>query len=306
MSRGDLLLRWASCYRELRTARVQAAAQRLCAPPVVMTRDDPRRVQYLRAAKRLMWNLVRIGHLEELSADRLRTVPPTLVVQGGNRFLVTGARSESLLYKLAIAAGAEVLPFASQHEGPAVWQVVDTQDAVFTAADALGFTVRRDRGADLLASLPCLIDTLAGAPSEGIPDKTERWVPDAPIRRQWLRTAADGHPPCLYRTIQKPRQWYFRPDEATPPIRLNTPERRVAAAWLLIRSKVQLEFSQEARILSVPAIGFRLPLLVDRALILASGRLPQWHSRHWCYFNIDCERSQHFARILGARMKVIT
>jgi hypothetical protein len=307
MSRGDLLLRWASCYQELRAARVQAAAERLCAPPVSMERDDPRMAPYLRAAKRLMRNLVRMGHLEELASDRFRTVPPTLVAQEGDRFLVTGARSEALREQLARTTGASVLPAAPQHEGPAVWQVVGNQDVVASAANAIGLTVTRDRGAELLASLPCLIDTLAGAPSEGIPDKTERWTPDAPIGRpRWRRTTADGHAPGLYRTVRKPHQWYLRPAEAAPTTRLNTPERRVAAAWLLLRDKVRLEYARDARVLSVPAIGFGLPLLVDRALILASGRLPEWRSRHWDYFDIDPERARHVARILGARIEVST
>jgi hypothetical protein len=221
--------------------------------------------------------------------------------------VVAGARSETLREKLDRTAGVSVLPPMPQHEGPAVWQVVGKQDALASAADALGLTVTRDRGADLLASLPCLFDTLAGAPSEGIPDKTERWTPDAPIGRpRWRRATADGHLTGLYRTVRKPHQWYLRAAEAAPATRLNTPERRVAAAWLLHRGKVRLEYARDARVLSVPAFGFGLPLLVDRALILASGRLPEWRSRHWDYFDIDPERACHVARILGAQTKVTT
>src|SRR5262249_52440663 len=123
MSRGDLLLQWVSCFLELRAARVQAAAERLCAPPVPMARDDQRRVPYLRTGKGRVRNLIRAGHMEELTKDRYRTVPPTIVSQDAGRHLVTGARSQAVLDSLAQARGLKVLPPAPQDEGPLVWHV---------------------------------------------------------------------------------------------------------------------------------------------------------------------------------------
>lgn len=307
MSGGELLLRWASCYPDLRTARLLSAAERLCAPPVTMDRDDPRMQRYLRTAKRLMRNLVRIGHLEEFTADRLRTVPPTAIVQEKDRCLILGARSEALHEKLANALGEGVLPPFPQHEGPSVWRVHSDIETVAAAARAIGMTVAHDRGADLLASLPCVFDTLPGAPVEGMPDKIERWNPDAPVGRpRWSRVTSDGHTSGLFRTLRKPHQWYLRRSDAARPVRLNTLERRVAAAWLLLRGKKRLQYSKNDRVLSVPAIGIWLPLLVDRGLILASGRLPEQRSRHWEYFDIDPVRARHAARILGTPLEVTT
>lgn len=307
MSRGDLLLRWASCYQEIRAGRVQVAAERLCAPPVEMERNDPRMAPYLRSAKRLMRNLVRIGHIEELCSTRFRMVPPTLVALESNQFVVTGARSELLRGKLTQASGISMLPPMPQHEGPAVWQMIGKYEAISSAADALGLTVTRDRGADLLASLPCLFDTLTGAPPDDISDSAERWNHYAPIGKpQWLRGTMDRNTAGIYRTVRKPHQWYMRPADAEPTIRLNTPERLVAAAWFLLKGKVSLQYAGNSRVLSVPAIGYRLPLLVDRALILASGRLPEWRSNHWDYFDINPERANQIARILGAQAKVAT
>jgi len=48
---------------------------------------------------------------------------------------------------------------------------------------------------------------------------------------------------------------------------------------------------------------FGLPLLVDRALILASGRLPLFDQQGWTYSNIDPERARQVARVAGARLE---
>lgn len=307
MSGGELLLRWASCYPELRSARLLSAAERLCAPPVAMDRDDPRMAKYLRAAKRLTRNLVRIGHLEELSTERLRTVPPTAIVQENHRCLILGARSEALQEKLVNAFGKGALARLPQREGPTVWQMNANVEALTRAAQSLGMTLAHDRGADLLASLPCVRETLRAAPGEGMPDKVERWDPDAPHGRpRWARVSSDGDTPGLFRTTRKPHQWYLRQTDAARPVRLNTFERRVAAAWLLVRGKRRLQYSINERVLSVPAIGIWLPLLLDRGLILASGRLPEQRSVQWDYFDIDSVRARHTARILGIQLKVTT
>lgn len=305
ISRGDLLLKWVSCFHELRVARVQAAAERLCAPPVPMSRDDRRIAPYRRSAQRLLRNLVRLGHLEELTAERFRTVPPTIVASEGERHFLTGARSDGLLKSLASFPGVSVLPAASQLDGPATCRVVGTAEAVVAAASELQIKVARERGRDLLASLPRLADTLTGAPSEGIPDNSERWDPDTPTRRsRWSRIKIDGHAPGLYRSIRKPHTWYIRAADGAQTTRLNTTERRVAAAWFLRRGKVRVEYASKVRELAVPAIG--LPSLVDRGLILASGRLPEWRSHSWIYFDIDPDRARQLARIVGAPIEMTT
>lgn len=305
MSPGDLLLRWVSCYRELRTARVQGAAERLCVPPVLLDRDDPRRKRYVRSARRLTRNLLRLAHVEEAGSDRLLTVPPSIVSIAAGRFLLVGARSEAIVEGLCGARGVTGMPPLPQPDGPAVQCISGTEDSVIVAAERLKLTYVRDRGGELLASLPPLSDTLTAAPQEGIPDRTERWEPDAAIGRpRWTRTRSDSHEPGVYRTLRMPHQWYLSPPHGGPPLRLDTPERRVAAAWKVL-SKKRLAYSPGRRELSVPATGFGLPLLVDRALILTSGRLPGFGARGWTYFEIDPERAHHVARIVGAPLEEV-
>jgi len=308
MNRGELLLRWVSCFHELRAARLKAAAERLCPPPVMMNRDDPRMAPFLQAAKRLTRNLMRVGHIEELTRDRYRTVPPTIVTQSAGRHFVTGARSDALLAMRANPPrGLTVEETDSSSEAPLVWHVVGNNEDVAAAAEEAGVTITRDRGGDLLASLPPLGDVLAGAPLEGIPDRIERWCPAATVgRSRWSRTVGDPHAPGLHRTVHKPHQWYFRPSPGVPTVRLDTHERRVAAAWRLLQGTMPINYASQSRVLSVPAVGFSLPLLVDRGLILAAGRLPEWQSHCWHYFEIDPERARNVARILGAPLEVTT
>lgn len=305
MSPGDLLLRWVSCFHELRLARVQAAAERLCVPPVHMDRDDPRRTQYVRSARRIARNLIRLAHVEESSPDRLLTVPPTILSLSTGRHILLGARSDSLLGDLSGAPGVTGMPPLAQPEGPVVHYLSGAEEAVVAAAERLKVTFARDRGGELLASLPRLSEILANAPQEGIPERTERWDPDAAIARsRWSRTRTGDHVPGVYRTLRKPHQWYQSPPKSGPSVRLDTPERRVAAAWAFLR-EWKLGYSPERRELSVPAVGFGLPLLVDRALILASGRLPEFGSRGWKYFEIDPDRAHHVARIVGTLLEEV-
>jgi hypothetical protein len=304
MRRGDLLLRWVSCFAEIRIARVQAAAERLCAPPVHLNRGDPCLAPYLRAARKLTRNLVRIGHVEEVSKTHFRTVPPTIVSLGDGRHLLFGARHDELRAAYAATAGITVTPAAAQQDAPAVWQLVGSEEAVAMASAKIGVNFCRDRWGEVMASLPALQDGLAGAPAEAIPRSVELWNPRA-IRFGvlWRRTTSSVDT-GIYRTVSKPHQYYLRPSEAAASVRLDTVERRVAAAWRLVSSETRICYHPSEKTLAISALGFALPLLIDRALIIPSGRVPVWKSRDWIYHDIDPVRAHHVARILGSKLKV--
>lgn len=303
MSPGDLLLRWVSCYRELRRARVQTAAERLLGPPVDLNAEDPRRALYVRKAQRLTRNLLRLAHVEEFGGDRLLTVPPTILSINGGRYILVGARSETLLERLADESGVSVLPPIPQPDGPAAQALSGDEAAISSAAEKHDITCLPDRSGDVLASLPSLSDVLMAGPQEEIPERCERWEPGSSKRRlRWKRARSEGCAPGLYRTIRKPHQWYLAPADGGPPVRLDSPERRSAAAWSLVQNK-RLGYCHRARKLTLPAVIFGLPLLVDRALILASGRLPELGERVWKYFEVDLKRAQQIARIVGARLE---
>jgi hypothetical protein len=104
----------------------------------------------------------------------------------------------------------------------------------------------------------------------------------------------------VYRTAAAiPRQWFAR---LTPRrlIALETPETRLAAQWRLLHGR-RLRFERSARLLHIPAVGVRLPMLADRALRLASGRCPPRSAdgRSWVYTSVDLARARDISRILG-------
>lgn len=304
MSRGDLLLRWVSCFAEIRTARLQAAAERLHTPPVPMSRDDPRMGPYIRAAKRLTRNLLRLGHVEEQSKERYCIVPPTLVSLASGRHLLIGARSNALLGEYAMAPGVTVPPVGPQREAPSVWYLAGSDEVIRDASETLGIMVCRDRWGEVLASLPPLADMLAKAPIEGTPDCLHRWNPKAECYRALWQKVKSAAEVGIYRTVRKPHQWFFRPAAGAETVRLDTPERRVAAAWRLLRGETRIIYDRDNQSLAIPACGFSVPLLVDRGLIMSSGRLPKWQCRHWIYHDIDPWRARHVSRILGAKLEV--
>lgn len=305
MNSGDLLLRWASCFDELRVARVQLAARRLTLPPEKLESDDPRLESFLITAKRLSRNLIRLGHLEERTREVYRTVPPTVLLLSGDRHLLTGCRSDKIRGKFSEAHGVSQPPPVQQEYAPAAWYLEGNEKDVTAASERIGVHVCHDRWGEVLASLPPLSDVLAGASSTWVPEGIEKWNPLAyGNRAKWIQMSTSTEP-GFYRTIQKPHQWYFRLTPELEALRLDTPERQFAAAWLLRTGSTSVCYERESKILSITAIGFSLPMLVDRGLIMASGLLPKRTSKNYQYSRIDLERAQNVARILDTNLKVM-
>lgn len=303
MSKGELLLRWASCFTEIRRPRIQAAAERLCVPNSAMCRNDPRNRRYLEMAKRLTDNLIRLGHLEELARNSLRTVPSTFVPLSGKRHLIVGARSEKILNDFrANDVSVEIVKGASLDD-PDVWILEGNEEKVASVSQQFHVATCRNRWAEVLASLPTVSEILIGAQEETIPAEMERWNHDDSNKR-WTgkNVSAD---PGFYRTLRSPRQWYLRQKAGAPTVRLDTPERRFAAAWLLSSNTESKAFyNSEKSELVITTVGFRLPLLIDRGLILSSGRLPGYHSEKNTYVDIDTERARQVARILETKLEI--
>jgi hypothetical protein len=305
MTPGDLLLRWVSSFSELRVARVRSAAERLHEPPAPIDPTDPRMKVYLRRARGLAENLLRLGHVEQASLERWRTVPPTLVWCSGGRAFLCGARSDDVREWLVRAPGVTTA-LAPQDNAPEVWLVSGDRGAVAKSAAAVGVHFTLERGGDLLAALPPLNDELALASSEGLPDVVERWNLEAKRRVDRWKLVVSGSAGLagLYRTRQLPRHYYFRRSVDAPVVRLDTPERRLGAAWRIASTRLSLGYCRSRMVFFVPSIGFGVPLLMDRGLILASGRLPAWAGGGWDYFDIDLRRATDAARILGLRIEV--
>jgi hypothetical protein len=124
----------------------------------------------------------------------------------------------------------------------------------------------------------------------------------------------------VYRTVkQYPTTWVHvsaTSDDHSREARLldpQNPDHRWIALWLELASKgcLRLQYNMTTRILVVPDIRMPfplfLPMLVDRALRLASGTCPTLVShdsqRYLMFANIGHRRARQAARVLGLRLE---
>ena len=122
--------------------------------------------------------------------------------------------------------------------------------------------------------------------------------------------------PGVYRTVRRqPPVWVHvsrDPDDSRLQARLlddRSPEQSLVARWVeLARSgQISLKYDAGARTLAVPDVNVPLPVLVDRALRLASGLCPDVNSdlpqRYRVYTNITPNRARQAGRVLGLRVE---
>jgi hypothetical protein len=136
----------------------------------------------------------------------------------------------------------------------------------------------------------------------GLPEGLQRWeLAVSPLRGRWTDvSASETSRVGVYRTAREmPRQWYARLT-AGRLVELRTVEQRLAAQWRLLR-RARARYHRATRELDVPAAGVLLPLVLDRALRLASGRAPRFSPHGPCYIypGIDLPRARDAARVLG-------
>ena len=232
---------------------------------------------------------------------------------------VYGARSTTLWQKLHQTFG-EQLRGISQPNGPMLWQLTGTRDKAIELAHALGSEMHEERGEVMLASLPSLAEAVLYFKDWVLPDPREgleffqvrrsrhhgivgRWV-DMP-RNQALR-------PGVYRTASGyPARWVHishKSDCAGLQARVldeRNPEHGLVACWFELAGSGQLslKYDTTAKTLAIPATRVPLPILVDRALRLASGtspdRIGHEHGPYLVYKHIASSRAHQAGRVLG-------
>jgi hypothetical protein len=310
----DLLLHWLSTRESVGPGTLVTAclalAQRFA--PANAARDPRPAPSALR--ERYCGPLHRLGHVEERDG-RWGAVPPVLVWtdEAGGRGWghLCGARSRRLKKALQRTFGPDFEP-TQQAGGPDAWDVVGDRAKVREATGALSppIALVDEPGERLLAALPGLEQGLLGGPPYQPAGGRCRWQRLAP---QWARgrvwadveeaeTDRDG----LYREVgpTRPRWFLVRSEEK---VVLGTSERRSIGWWAqVVRDRSpRLVYHVERRELRLPAVGLPPPVLVDRALRLASGRVPVWDrtSRARCYQRVGRRRAEQVARILGLKLE---
>ncbi len=225
--------------------------------------------------------LQRLAHVEfysDAAQNRWRVVPPTVafVSDSSDSGFLCGARSPALLERFNHATDLEVL--VSQFEGNPERIIVRgaSHDVVVARATALGLKVQKQAPLALLSALPCARDSSAWHRSS-MPD-TPGWLVHrfSASQRSWLevsQTHASTAYTGLFRFVMKYQRFYYlrwRGSSYSVPVQIGK------YAIAPNRSRI-LAYDAERRTLSVP-VSFRPPLLIERALVLCSGRLPSLDS----------------------------
>ncbi len=274
--------------------------------------------------------LYRLGHVERYGEEQFRAVPPTLLFYPGSALLY-GARSPGL-WRLLEDHFGERLCCQGADDGPAHWRIDTRRSDVAAVARKLGIRCQPESGAELLAGLPTLEQTIRElARRRGMPLRSDEplidWQRFEPSRqgesrgggRVAWRPAAREPKPGLYRPVERRGQMWLallpRPGRAGSEgllrrLDLRTFEERGLLLWreLCRAGAVRLFYRPgELRVRHIPRMP--LPLLVDRGLRLASGRQPDLIEHQGlscrCYPSVGRRRTRQVARILGLHPEVI-
>ena len=122
--------------------------------------------------------------------------------------------------------------------------------------------------------------------------------------------------PGVYRTTRRqPPVWvYVFQDQNDSRLQARlldnrTQEQSLVARWaeLARHRQLSLKYNAAARTLVVPDVNVSLPVLIDRALRLASGLCPDVNAdlpqRYRVYTNITPKRARQAGRVLGLRVE---
>jgi len=233
----------------------------------------------------LRLNLQRVGHAEFFAGAEesgWRVTPPSLAAveqPEGWLGVAVGARSVRLLERLRAAAGARLETAALAAHWPTVFSVRGRSLSELADAGTLaGFHVQPDAPRALLGCVPAVDDPIIRRPAEipiGADWRIERFDALASGWRASTRAEVDSGRRGLYRfSLAYRRHVLFCVGgsvfEVPPSVGKFLAARRR-------RLKV-MRYDALHRTLRLPSI-FRPPLLVERALVLCSGRPPAYEAR---------------------------
>jgi hypothetical protein len=250
---------------------------------------------------RLRLNFERLGHAEFFRKDfenGWRVAPPALAgVEDGDRAvgILCGARADKLVERITDLPGSCV---TSQPECPDRIEIIAETDAELeriAAAAGLHFAPQAARM--LLAALPPVDDWQLRTPAEfpfGSDWEVYRFSPESfqwsPVTANEARSSSSGlfrfrlaHQPQYFICLRK--MVYRIPVQVGKYLILKRGRHRVLA------------YDAEKLVLSMP-VSCRPPLLVDRALTLCSGLIPEVNGGRLIYGTIDNSIAMAAARLL--------
>lgn len=247
--------------------------------------------------QRLRFNLQSLGHVEfdaKGCDDGWRVAPPVLALNshdGHTTGVLCGARLPQLV-SCFLANGApfncQIRPFPECPD--AILVSASDPNQLFGLAQTTGVGCQPDAPVNLLIRLPHITDSAWSTPVElpfGRDWRVHRFVVERRSRR-WTDSSveeAQRTSTGLFRFTRFSRPDHFvRSAGRTFRISGQVGKYRI----LLEKRRNVLRFDRQTRCLTVPAIC-RLPMLVERALVICSGKPPRYNEQNGTltYFDVN-------------------
>lgn len=284
MKANELLL-WLSARREGSWRQYRAAVEELCSDDKSLTEaNGAEEVGEFPLHLRLRLDFERLAHVEFFASEceeGWRVTPPAVAgrrADGEWLGVLCGARSDGLLQRIPDAAEPIRLDVRPGLGIPDIIRVLaHGEDGVRRFAESAGVLYQSDAPLAILQQLPVASPPSLGSPGAEFPLGGDWSVKEfLADQLRWVtidRHEAEARTTGLLRFeiyFQRPRhflKWEGRAHELP---------RAVAMFALLRRRRKQvIRYDRSARTLAVPAVC-RPPLLVERALVLCSGRPPEF------------------------------
>lgn len=238
----------------------------------------------------------RAGHIEIDASGNVSICPPTLVLVSESCAFASGARSPALRRHLE-----ERLPesqFSSHRDECEVWRIAGTMESIKATASELDLVFVMERGLDLLNQLPDYERLLSGiSPLKGV--CTRNWLHCRWNMRlgqlQWLRGDADSG---VFKKKFGHRWTYLLRRKDGTCRELKSPAERAAGIWLSLPDLgARACYDTTTNVLKI-CPGILPPVLIDRALRMASGFPPTKKHDELHYVGVDHERAHECSRLL--------
>jgi hypothetical protein len=265
--------------------------------------DSARRGQGPAAHRLAAWTLSKLGHAEFEEAAcgaGWRIAPPVLAagdVYGSPHAVLCGARSAELLDALAAYGGADRLTVSFQPSGPDLVELrADSATVLVETARKVGIPIQWNASLAILSICPFVsgivlqertIPVGAGWEVSRFSKSRKAWVASKTVEVQSLRLGLfrfTGEYDTTYILNEGGRSWSC--DPAVGKFRILTSRHRA------------LVYSPGAAELAVAA-SCRPPELIERALVVSSGRLPDFRDGILVYTHLTRPIAEAAAALLG-------
>jgi hypothetical protein len=230
-------------------------------------------------ARRVLSDLVSLGHAEMTGPDGWRVAPPVLAglpSNAGSSAVLCGARTPALLEsvgKASDASGGQISVF-QQSAGPAVIAVTaPSHDALVDLAEAAGLPFQREAGLHLLACFPSIREwpRTPFPMVEGKVDSVRRF---SKSRMRWVASTLSEATAAAKGFFRIKRDWDWVSLLKSGPSSASLIDDRAGRLAAAAKCKAA-RWSRESGVLSLPAQLYP-PTVMARGLVLCSGYLPNF------------------------------